>query len=208
MTEMVFEQDLASMEGPRALKEPGSPLWCWQTISALQHLWQTFTLDYDRYMKVWTEAEEHRVWEKVPYDNPFGTKENMLQRLALGDQGAARVRVMEKAMNAEPLGKNGGRRNKGESHHAGQHTTRNGRQSTDYLSARIARDHPDIWERMKQGEFASVAEAARAAGIKLYKPKKIVLSDNVDRVADALIEHYGQDEIEQLRKRLMSGGNG
>ena len=208
MTETVFEQDLASMEGPRALKEPGSPLWCWQTISALQHLWQTFTLDYDRYMEVWTEAEEHRVWEKVPYDNPFETKENMLQRLALGDQGAARVRVMEKAMNAEPLGKNGDRRNKGEGHYAGQHTVRNGRQSTDYLSARIARDHPDIWERMKQGEFSSVAEAARAAGIKLYKPKKIVLSHNVDRVADALIEHYGQDEIERLRNRLRSDTNG
>jgi hypothetical protein len=36
---------------------------------------------------------------------------------------------------------------------------------SDYLVARIARDRPDVLERMKAGEFASVREAARAAGI-------------------------------------------
>jgi hypothetical protein len=36
---------------------------------------------------------------------------------------------------------------------------------SDYLIARIARDRPDILERMKAGEFTSVREAAREAGI-------------------------------------------
>src|SRR5712691_3727127 len=36
---------------------------------------------------------------------------------------------------------------------------------SDYLVARIARDRPDVLERMKAGEFASVREAARTAGI-------------------------------------------
>jgi hypothetical protein len=34
-----------------------------------------------------------------------------------------------------------------------------------YLVNRIARDRPDILERMKAGEFETVREAARAAGI-------------------------------------------
>lgn len=34
-----------------------------------------------------------------------------------------------------------------------------------YLVARIARDHPDVLERMKKGEFVSVRQAAIAAGI-------------------------------------------
>jgi hypothetical protein len=34
-----------------------------------------------------------------------------------------------------------------------------------YLVARIARDRPDVLERMKQGEFISVRQAAIAAGI-------------------------------------------
>ena len=32
------EQDMAEV-GPRDLKEPGSPPWCWQTVSLLQSMW-------------------------------------------------------------------------------------------------------------------------------------------------------------------------
>lgn len=41
-----------------------------------------------------------------------------------------------------------------------------GGNKSDYLTARIARDRPDVLERMKRGEFSSVAAAAREAGIK------------------------------------------
>jgi hypothetical protein len=44
------------------------------------------------------------------------------------------------------------------------HPTVLGRGS-DYLTARIARDHPDILKRMKAGEFPSTRAAAIAAGI-------------------------------------------
>jgi hypothetical protein len=37
--------------------------------------------------------------------------------------------------------------------------------SNVYLTRRIARDRPDILARMKAGEFASVRDAAREAGI-------------------------------------------
>lgn len=37
--------------------------------------------------------------------------------------------------------------------------------STDYLTARIARDRPDILEDMKQGKYRSVRQAAIEAGI-------------------------------------------
>jgi hypothetical protein len=40
-----------------------------------------------------------------------------------------------------------------------------GTTGADYLTARIARDHPDILKRMKAGEFKSVRQAAIAAGI-------------------------------------------
>ena len=33
--------------------------------------------------------------------------------------------------------------------------------SAEYLTRRIARDHPDIFERMKSGEYQSVRAAAR-----------------------------------------------
>jgi hypothetical protein len=57
--------------------------------------------------------------------------------------------------------------------HAGPgrgHTTKKprgtqGGNSRAYLLRRLARDHPDILERLKNGEFTSVRDAARAAGI-------------------------------------------
>jgi hypothetical protein len=41
-----------------------------------------------------------------------------------------------------------------------------------YLVSRIARDHPDVLERMKQGEFLSVRQAAIAAGIVKVQEEK------------------------------------
>ena len=183
------EQQEAGTSGPRALNEPGSPVWCWQTISHLQTLWKNVNIDLRLYEKTWAEAEEHRVWEKVPYEQPYGSKEHMLSALEAGDVPAARARVALKAMTVVPLGQHGGM--------SGHNKT------VDYLTLRIARDAPEVWERMKRGEFKSAAEAARAAGIKLAKPKKTVtLSDKVDRVAEKLKGHYTQEQIRQLREHL------
>ena len=181
------EQDQASMEGPRAMKEPGSPLWCWQTISALQSLWKSLELEYDLYMKTWSEAEEYRVWEKVPYENPFGTKEAMLERLKVGDEAAARVRVAVQAMPSRT-------------------STRRSKGAND-LTARIARDRPDVWERMKNGEFSSVAAAAREAGINVRSPKRVAIGEDKGRVINALKRIYGPEgfkEFAELATRLAS----
>ena len=173
------EQDLASMDGPRAMKEPGQPMWCWQTISALQHMWKNLNLNFEQYMSIWAEAEEHRVWEKVPYEKPFGTKENMVKELELGDDAAARTRVAVQAMPG-----------------SGTKT------KSDYLTARIARDRPDVLQRMQRGEFTSVARAAREAGIFVSNPKKVTLGKNIDRVAETLKGHYSEEELEQIKERL------
>ena len=181
------EQDQASMTGPRAMKEPGSPLWCWQTISALQSLWKSLELEYALYMKTWREAEEYRVWEKVPYENPFGTKEAMLERLKVGDEAVARIRVAVQAMPPRTTN----RRSKG----------------ANNLTARIARDRPDIWERMKNGEFSSVAAAAREAGINVRNPKRVAVGKNKERVLNAVKRIYGPEgfkEFAELATRLAS----
>lgn len=49
--------------------------------------------------------------------------------------------------------------------------------SADYLTARIARDHPAILERMKAGEFRSVRAAAIEAGIVNPKERYNLPSD-------------------------------
>ena len=181
------EQTIAGGSGLRALKTPGDPQWCWQTISRLQSLWVSLNLDFESYMTAWAEAEEHEVWEKVPYDNPFGSKDAMLRQLEIGDENAAKNRIACQAIAARamrPVGRQSGNK-------------------SDYLVARIARDHPDILERMKKGEFQTMAEAAREAGIQTAKPRKTVtLSNEVERVAERLKEHYTPEQIRQLRDYL------
>lgn len=56
--------------------------------------------------------------------------------------------------------------------------------STKYLSRRIARDRPDILDRMKAGEFRSVRAAALAAGI--VKPSFQCPADPVKAHAPAV----------------------
>ena len=203
------EQQEAGASGPRALNEPGSPVWCWQTISHLQTLWKSVNIDLRLYEQTWAEAEEHRVWEKVPYQQPYGSKEYMLSALEAGDVPAARARAALKALTAVPLGQHGGTDGHNKKEGAESHLPpgKRGKGTVDYLTARIARDAPEVWERMKRGEFKSAAEAARAAGIRLAKRKKsVTLSDNVDRVAEKLKGHYSQEQIRQLREHLRDAG--
>ena len=65
---------------------------------------------------------------------------------------------------------------------------------SDYLVARIARDKPDILERMKAGEFTSVREAAREAGI----IKNVSLVNQIVR----LWEKATPEERQAIRQRL------
>ena len=87
LSQPVSEQQKAS-DGSRVLKDDSDPTKSWQTISYLQNIWQSLQLDIDCYKAAWEEAEQLRPWERVPYDEPYGTKEEMLRRLDLGDVGA------------------------------------------------------------------------------------------------------------------------
>ena len=190
------EQDAASI-GPRDMKAPGDPAWCWQTVSALQTMWKGLDINLDLYVQTWAEAEEHQVWEKIPYDNPYGTKEKMLEQLGVGDDAQARARTSAQAVDAIPLRKNGGVRVKGQ---PAVQQAAYGSTNKAYLSARIARDYPDILERMVRGEFKSVAAAARAAGIlqEKQRPKKVSVNGDSEKLARSIQEILGPEEFSKF----------
>ena len=195
------EQFDASTSGSITSKTPGEPDWCWQMVSRLQTLWKSLDIDLDLYLGAWEEADEHRIWEKIPYDAPFGSKEAMLEGLGVGDDAAARARVAAQASITVPLQRHGGHLPKnGKEPAAGQ--VPYGSNSTDYLTARIARDHPEIFTRMKNGEFDSVAAAAREAGIYKERTKSVGLIKDVDRVADNIRKHYTPEQVKALKDAL------
>ena len=188
------EQDIANV-GPRDLKEEGSPAWCWQTVSLLQNMWSSLDLSYDRYTEVWEKANEYRIWERIPAEAPYGSLEVMKEKLKVGDAAEARVRVIDLAVQAKPLRKHGTNQHSAGQGGEGPNLQKNG---ADYWTARIARERPDIHEMMQRGEFKSVAEAAKAAGIYPERPKRIAASPDKGRMAQSLIQAYGLDGCEEL----------
>jgi len=68
----------------------------------------------------------------------------------------------------------------------------NGSDNPDYLTARIARDRPDILAEMQAGTYPSVRAAALAAGI--VKARVSVPLDTA-RAAAVLLRHFDKQEL-------------
>ena len=113
-------------------------------------MWQSLDHNFDRYMETWTDAQEHRIWEKIPRDNPYGSKDEMLRQLAVGDEKEAqkRLKVQVLASKAKALQRHGGNR-RSEDFQGSHANLENGDMPTrgansDYLLALLQRDHPEI----------------------------------------------------------------
>lgn len=72
--------------------------------------------------------------------------------------------------------------------------------SADFLTARIARDRPDIHERMKAGEYRSVRQAALEAGI--VKPAFTCPADP-DAAARTIKRHFDTEQRRRLAELLL-----
>lgn len=72
-------------------------------------------------------------------------------------------------------------------------------ETADYLTARIARDHPDILERMKAGEYTSVRRAALDAGI--VKPRLSIPADPTG-ASRAILKRFQGDDLATLLREL------
>ena len=113
---------------------------------------------------------------------------------------AAKARVIERAMTVKPLEAVGGSGRVASSPEVYQGSYGG---NTEYLLRRIARDYPDILERLQRGEFSSITAAALEAGIvKKRRLPNVSLSDDIGRVATMLKKHYSDEQIEQLREEL------
>jgi hypothetical protein len=64
---------------PRGSREPGSPLWCYQTMNLMSHSYQGLDIDHKRFVQYLAELREHKAWEKVPIEQPYGSETKMLE---------------------------------------------------------------------------------------------------------------------------------
>jgi hypothetical protein len=72
--------------------------------------------------------------------------------------------------------------------------------SASYLARRIARDHPDILNRMKAGEFKSVRAAAREAG--LIKTEYFSVPLDPEGAAKTIKRRFTAGQVRKLKELL------
>lgn len=98
------------------------------------------------------------------HPDPTGESDGRGRLLQAGPPSTATARrVIELAVEATPLAEH--RRPTKDEQQQGRAKTSTRGETAEYLTRRIARDRPDILERMKRGEFRSVRAAAKAAGL-------------------------------------------
>lgn len=127
------------------------------------------------------------------------------QNITVQEAYNAGARARQLAENAKPLKEHGTNQHREEEKKESGHYHDNVQQqgtSSLYLTARIARDHPDIHERMKAGEFKSVRAAAIEAGI--VKPNSRVTisvsqSETPEQFAAKILERFDRDFLEGLK---------
>jgi hypothetical protein len=156
MTLTLTEREAASF-GPRELKQPGTVLWAWQTLSALKREWELRELTVKRYDETLAELVEHKAWELVPPAKPYGSLDAML-RAEIGHDAEEGRRLLDHG---------GDRRSEGfqvaDSHlkKANQQSS----ESVERIKSRLQRDHPKIFQAYQAGKYRSARAAAIAAGI-------------------------------------------
>ena len=140
----------------------------------------------------------HAEFLMAPSPYGLGTTVMVMERVL---ERARRIRVNE--AKRRPLRHHGGSWDK-----QGQGSTPNLAQgrgdNADYLLRRIHRDRPDVFARYEAGEFRTVAEAARVAGLAYGRRnrKTVVLGDPV-KLAAAIRRHFSPEERRQIAAELL-----
>src|SRR5262245_61670288 len=75
---MIDTHRVAASTVPRASRLAGSPEWCYQTLNLLQESYKHVSTDHKRFVGYLGELREHKAWEKVPVDHPYGSESKML----------------------------------------------------------------------------------------------------------------------------------
>ncbi len=141
----------------------GSKLWCLYVSNEIRKTYYDKTQLGARLKNLVETFTEHQGWQELGFLTWEKYCEARLHIAAEKLETEARNRVAEIAENAKPLNSDSGRpKNDNDSNQ--NHYPRGG-ENADYLTARIARDNPEILEGMKQGKYRSVRAAAIDAGI-------------------------------------------
>lgn len=176
----------AALIGPREMKPRGSREWCLQTIYLLKRRWERLEYTETEWRETLGELEDVRAWEVLGYTD----EEAML----IAEIGRTRKQSIEDVKALNKHGVNQHSENRGFDIIKSS-PSYDGGTSADYLTARIARDRPDILEEMRAGKYPSVRAAALEAGI---VKARISIPSDPKSAALALCRKFTPDELQRI----------
>ena len=156
---MKLKQQGNEVWGPRDQKDPTSREYAIQTVRALKQYLEAADIDEDRVCEELERIDRYRHWKVLGYKS----KAMMLDAEGLADR-LRKIRRRIKKLDGKTI-------NAANNHNPNPspYIVRTGDaghgNAADYLTARLKRDHDDIFQRLAAGEFPSVRKAAIAAGI-------------------------------------------
>lgn len=187
----------SALLGPRDMKPRGSREWCLQTIYQLKRRWERLEYTEAEWKQTVKELKDVRAWEVLGYPDEDAMFQSEIGRTRKqADEDIKKLRTKREALKNN---QNSRKSKNGNSDTTSELTF--SKRDTEYLTARIARDRPDILEDMKSGKYKSVRAAALDAGI--VRPRFTVPSDDVRAIARALVRHLTVDQIEELTSILV-----
>jgi len=198
---LLTERDKAS-SGPRALKDPGSIEYAWQTVSHLKLMFQLAELSVKDWEAAVADAERHKIYERIPPENPYGDIDSLLHAEVGLTKAQAERDVALRAEIALP------QRTRSEAKRGNKNAAKEKNNlcdtkivsvDADYWTGRIARDHPDILDRMKSGDYPSVRAAAKEAGL---VKSRISISMEPDKAARTIRRHFDDTGVAALIEAL------
>ncbi len=156
MTSHTIKQ-FAGLPTPRVLLPLGDPERDRRTVLLAKNQWRSVTCTLSEWEKVLDELKEDKIAERYPLEKPYGSLNKLLKEEIGLTIKESRKKMTERAQleadQAVPANKHGGDR-KSEGRNQDNNCNLDKRQGNDpeYLTSRIARDRPDILERMKAVE--------------------------------------------------------
>ena len=69
----------AALIGPRQLKQPGSPEWCWQTVDYLKNSIRHVSEQWRQAEQVMDQLKQVKAWRVIPPEHPYGTLNALLK---------------------------------------------------------------------------------------------------------------------------------
>ena len=185
------------LTGPRALKETGSPDWCWQTVDLLKRYLYNIEQTWRQADEVVDDLEKVQAWKVIPPGKPYGSFDRLCRDLLGMPARDVAGKIDREKLKA--LSSRGGDRRSAE-FQRGDTPLKPGHKTADWFVARLKHEDPGLAEKVILGEVTPNA-AAREKG---WRKPRITVS-TPDRVARSLRTYMSPEDIAKLITLLGPG---